>query len=279
MDIHTIILATLLFFTSLGFSQERKIDHILEEGQLLFRLEKGSWYGTDDMMARFATKKDSLGGYLSYETSEHKINTIFFGRFDPDRVLIRYTFDSVPKPEPIKIDTLNYAASSLEKSLIQIREDAMKRTYANEDKFFRFYENTAFNFIPLIQGKKKSVFILTASETGETLLIGNDYKLHYNRKNKFVKKERIHNSLLQFDFRSDDPEQRITETFHSHVITKYISSTDICTLLLYKDYLEWKQHIVMGKKEVSIFNLEREALLTLKRKAWDKIYGLQNKEK
>lgn len=253
-------------------SQSKEAEKILAEGKLLFRLEKGSWYGTDDMLARFDTKKDSVGGYLSYETTENKISTIFFSRFDSNRILIRYEFDSIPKPKPIKIDTLNHRATGLEKSLIAIRQDARDKTYSNEDGFFSFYENTSLNFIPVINEKQRSVFVLTGPQVSGIVLIGNDYKLNYTEKNEFKDKEKIHNSILEFPYKSEEMKTTVS-TYHSHVVTEYISSTDICTLLLYKNYVDWSQHIVMSEKEVSIFDLEKESLFTMKRKAWEKIYN------
>ncbi|PHS66729.1 MAG: hypothetical protein COB12_05865 [Flavobacterium sp.] len=274
-----IILILLLLSSSFIYSQNNETENILKEGKLLFRLEKGSWYGTDDMLARFKTKKDSVGGYLSYETTENKIKTIFFSRFNSDEILIRYEFDSLPKPERIKIDTLNHKATDLEKSLISIRQDAKDRAYSNEDKFFNFYENTSLNFIPLITDKEKSVFVLTGPQVSGIVLIGNDYKLSYNKKNKFKKKEKIHNSILQFPYTSKNKENPTVSTIHLHVITKYISSTDICTLLLYKNYVEWNQHIVMSDKEISIFDLDKESFFTMKRKAWEKIYNTEKDKK
>jgi len=274
-----IIFILLLLASSYVYSQNKESEKILNEGKLLYRMEKGSWYGTDDMLARFKTKKDSVGGYLSYETSENKINTIFFSRFNSDEILIRYEFDSLPKPKPILIDTLNHKATDLEKSLISIRQDARDRTYSNKDKFFSFYDNTALNFIPLITGKKRTVFVLTGPKVSGIVLIGNDYKLSYNKKNNFVKKEKIHNSILQFPNKSEDKDNPTVSTFHSHVVTEYISSTDICTLLLYKNYVEWNQHTVMSKKQVSIFDLEKESLFVMKRKAWDKIYNNEKNKK
>ncbi len=47
---------------------------------------------------------------------------------------------------------------------------------------------------------------------------------------------------------------------HSHVISDLINPTDICTLLLYKEFVDWKTHYVMSKKFVSIFDLEKETL-------------------
>ncbi len=274
-----LILALLLIASSLAFSQNKKSEKILNEGKLLYRLEKGSWYGTDDMLARFKTKRDSVGGYLSYETADKNINTIFFSRFDNDRILIRYAFDSMPKPQPIKIDTINQKATELEKNLIKIRQDAKDRAFSEKDTFFSFYENTLYNFIPVVTDKERNVFILTGTNALKAVLIGNDYKLSYNRKFEFERKEKIHNSILQFPFASEEEdEEKTITTFHSHVITEYISSTDICTLLLYKDFVDWNQHIVISEKEVSIFDLEKESLFTMKREAWEKIYD-QEKEK
>ena len=274
-----IILSLLIISSTFAYSQNKETEKILNEGKLLFRLEKGSWYGTDDMLARFKTKKDSIGGYLSYENEENKINTIFFSRFDSNKILVRYEFNSLPKTKPIKIDSTNHIASDLEKSLIKIRQDAKDRAYSNEDKFFSFYENTALNFIPVINENGRNVFVLTGPQVSGVVLIGNDYKLDYNKKDEFVKKMKIHNSILQFPYTSENKENPTVSTYHSHVVTEYISSTDICTLLLYKNYVEWNQHIVMSEKEVSIFDLEKESLFTMKRKAWEKIYNNQKDKK
>jgi hypothetical protein len=263
------------FCCFLTFSQNKKTDRILEEGQFLYRLERGSWFGTDDFIARFTTKKDSVGGYLSYETLDNKVNTIFFSRFEPNVILVRYQFDTLLKPKPISIDTLNRNASELEKSLMILRQDALKRASENQDNFFTFYENTSLNFIPIIKGNKGKVFVLTGTNQSGYVIIGNDYVLNYDDKNNFKDKSKIHNSMLRFAYRSEDENIPLEATFHTHTISTYITSTDICTLLLYKDFVEWKQHIVVSDKEVSIFNMENETLVTMKRKDWEKLNGVK----
>jgi hypothetical protein len=72
----------LLFITlsSLLSGNDPKVDLILKEGTFLYRLEKASWYGTDNFLAYFPDLGDSTGGYLSYETDGNFINTIFFSR-------------------------------------------------------------------------------------------------------------------------------------------------------------------------------------------------------
>ena len=275
-----LLLIYLIFNSLLVFSQKnKKTEAILDEGKLLFRLEKGSWYGTDDMLARFKTKKDSVGGYLSYENSKNRINTIFFSRFNSNHILIRYEFDSLPQQKPILIDTLNKKTTEIEKSLIKIRQDARDKASDNSDNFFTYYDNSSLNFIPIIKNNKGKVFVITGPQVSGVVLIGNDYILNYNSKNEFVDKSKIHNSILQFAYKSENKDNPTVSTIHSHVITDYISSTDICTLLLYKDYVEWKQHIVTSDKEVSIFDLEKETLFAMKRKAWEKIYNSEKSKK
>lgn len=268
-----------LFFISLfSFSQNNETDQILSEGKLLYRLEKGSWYSTDHFLENYKNKRDSIGGYLSYKKN-NLIYSIFFSRFNPDIVLARYTFDSIPKQKPIEVDIINKNATKLEQNLIKIRQDARDRASENSDGFFKFYNNTALNFIPLISKNKKQVFILTGPQVNGIVLLGNDYLLDYNKKNKFKKKNKLHNSILEFSFKSENKDNPTVSTIHSHTITKHITSTDICTLLLYKDYIEWKQHIVISDKEVSIFNLENENLFVMKRKAWEKINEFKKKSK
>lgn len=272
MNMQKLILIILLVSSLPIYSQNKETNAIMNEGRLLFRLELGSWYGTDDALARFRTKRDSIGGYLSYVTSDNKISTIFFSRFDANNILIRYEFDSLPKPEVFTIDTIDHKASDLEKSLISIRIDAADRAFSNSDNFFTFYKESTFNFIPVISGKEKNVFILTGPQVSGVVLIGNDYKLSYDKNNDFIKEEKIHNSLLQIPYSTGKEDAPTVATIHTHLVTEYISSTDICTLLLYKNFVEWNQHIVMSENQVSIFDLKKETLFTMKRKAWDKIY-------
>ncbi|MEJ6792633.1 MAG: hypothetical protein QNK89_07890 [Lacinutrix sp.] len=267
-----IILLILVFISFNMYSQNTKqVDEILNEGKLLYRLEKGSWYGTDDFLTRFSDKKDSIGGYLSYENKESKINTIFYSRFNNSKILVRYTFDSLTQTKPIKVDVTNLKILDLEKDLIALRKDAQNRAAKNTDSFFSFYNNTVLNFIPVITEKERKVFVITGPQISGIVLLGNDYLLKYNNKNKLKTKEKIHNSIIQLPYTSEDKNKPTVATLHSHIVSEYINSTDICTLLLYKKYVDWKTHYILGKKYVSIFNLEEESLVIITLKAWNKM--------
>jgi len=271
-----IIFILTLILNSFSFGQET--EKILAEGKLLFRLEKASWYGTDDFLARFPKQRDSIGGYLSYVNDKNRVINIFFKRDNPYHILVRYHFDSIPVTIPIIIDSINHVATQFEIDLITIRQDAIQKISDNSDDFFTFYENTSLNPIPVINKGERKVFILTGPQISNLVVIGNDYVLTYDSKNKFSEKEKIHQSMLQYPYKSDKLDNKMESTYHSHILSECISSTDICTLLLYKDFVEWKQHYVISKKYVSIFELEKENLVIITKKAWDKINKNQNEK-
>jgi len=176
----------------------------------------------------------------------------------------------LPKQAFVSIDTLNEVPNSFESDLIKIRQDALKRLTDNKDEFFSFYNNTSFNLVPLINSKERKVYVLTGPQTGDVVLIGNDYVLRYDPKNNFKGKAKIHNSLIQLPYKLDKGNSAAS-TMHTHIVSEVIDPTDICTILLYKEYVEWKHHYVISSKYVSIFDVEKEILVIMTRKAWEKI--------
>lgn len=251
-------------------AQKPDSEALLEEGKMLYRLEKAAWYSTDHFLANFKDKRDSIGGYLSYQGTDQKIYSIFFSRFDNNTILARYQFDGDPTSTPNVVDTELSSPIENEADLISIRQDAMAMLSSNPDDFFTFYKNTSFNPIPLINGKDKKVYILTASQKQGSVFIGNDYLLEYNNKNKLKSKVKLHNSLIELPFKGPDG-QEVMATMHTHILSDHIEPTDICTLLLYKDYVGWSQHLAIGKDYISILDLETESLAIMTKEAFDKI--------
>ena len=274
MEIKKIVSWIVLFFGTMGFAQTSETDKALEEGKKLYRLEKASWYSVDDFLERFKSKQDSLAGYLSYFNDQGNVITIFYGR-DTSQILVRYEFENVPTRKPILIDTRNRTPEAVEEVLITLRQDAKKRVAANLNGFYKSYEHTTLSYIPIYHENDKKVYVMTASTKKGIITMGNDYLLHYNNNNKFVKEEKFHHSLIQLPAQSKDKKSKLESTTHTNVMSDYIDATDICTLLLYKDFVEWKKHIVLSDKEVSVFVLDTELIYTMSRKEWDK----QNKGK
>jgi hypothetical protein len=256
-----------LLFCFLTIHGQPKGDDILKEGQLMYRSERASWYGTDEFLSKFPDLRDSIGGYLSYEGNNHRMYNIFFGRSNPYKILARLEFDSLPKTKPISIDLNNKEPDLKERDLITIRQDAINKVRSNSDNFFTFYQNSSLNFIPMISPKERNVYIITGPQKSGIVMLGNDYLLKYDSQNSFLSKQKIHKTMIQFT-KSDTT--TIESSYHSHVISDLIDPTDICTLLLYKDIVG-KQHYVISKKYVSIFDIEKQKLTIMKKKDWEKI--------
>lgn len=221
-------------------------------------------------MENFSDKRDSIGGYLSYEGIDGKVYSIFFSCDDNYRILARYEFDNTPNPSPNYVEIDNKSPLEQELDLISIRQDAFNMIRSNKDKFFTFYENTSLNPIPLIIGNSRKVYILTASQKQGSVFIGNDYLLEYNSKNELTNKSKLHNSLIELPYKAPNG-QKMTATMHTHILSNHIESTDICTLLLYKDYVDWTQHYAINKDYISILDLKKENLVIMTKKAFDQI--------
>lgn len=256
--------------TILAIAQKPDADALLNEGKMLYRLERAAWYATDHLLASFPNKRDSIGGYLSYEGSDGQIYSIFFDRTNNYRILARYRFNSDPTQTPNDVDTTGSSPIGNESELIAVRQTALDMIYSDDKEFFTFYENTSFNIVPLINENIRKVYILTAPQKEGVVLIGNDYLLEYNSKNKLINRKKLHKSLIELPYKPQSG-QKVIATMHTHVLSNHIEPTDICTLLLYKDSVEWSQHYVINQDYVSIFDLEKETLVIMTKKDFDNI--------
>lgn len=256
----------LLFISICGYSTEPDGAKALALGKKMFRLEKASWSSTDHFLAAYPGRVDSIGGYLSYMADDGYVYSIFYSRFDSSNILARYKFDGLPGKMPKSVDIDECRATELELSLIMMRQDALKQVLGSVDGFFSYYENTSFNFIPIIEKNTRVVYIVTAPREHGYVLLGNDYKLTYNRKYKLKKKEKLHNTIIKLPYSNE--KGKIETTMYSHVLSEIIDPTDICTLLLYRELVDWDKHIVLGKRFVSIFDMTKEKITVMDRETY-----------
>lgn len=246
-------------------------DSILKEGQFLFRLEKASWHSSDDFIANYKELVSSFKGYFSYELPGDAVYSVFYDQSSPAKVLARYRFANLPKGIDFTVDTKRPEMSSLEKDLFALREGAMVVAIENKDSIFRFYKDTRLNFIPIVRNGEKKVVVLTGPTKNEVLL-GNDYELFFDQSNRFTNNRRIHNALINLTEIKKKSSGKIESSLHNHFLSDYIDATDICTLLLYKDYLEEDQHIVFSETYVSMFKIKSECLMIIPRAIFNNMY-------
>jgi hypothetical protein len=247
---------------------------------MLYRLELASWNASDMITSVTGMPSlDSIRGYLSYRQGNN-YNTIFYGGEKNDRIYGHFVFDSLCTVETAVVDLMPRNTGSREKPVIALRENAGERIGRNDGEFFEVFEKTMFNLIPVVTEKERKVVVLTGPQETGNVLFGNDYVLHYDAENKFKSQTKLHRNLITVPMEAQSERGNVFASIHSHAspTSEYITSTDICTLLLYGEYTNWTQHYVISDKFVSIWDLQKRSLEMMSRKAWDKIYN-QTKEK
>ncbi|MCO4292865.1 hypothetical protein NF867_08335 [Solitalea sp. MAHUQ-68] len=242
---------------------------ILKEGKLLYQSEMASWYGTDIFREKLKDKAPKVGGYFSYGENEGA-KCIFFSNDEIPKVIGSVSFDSTYNVNTARVDATERVFSPKEMSLYQIRKKALATI--KSDTLFKHYNNTNLNLIPLIENNQKKVYVLTGPSVSGVVVFGNDYLLTYDNDHALVSVKRLHKNIIPINY-EDKQEQNGIITMHSHLpeTGDFITATDICTLMLYEKFAKWKQHIVMSKNYVSLWDCNKDILAILTREAWERI--------
>lgn len=262
----------MLFCISAFGQDQQKLSAIVDEGKLLYRSEMASWYGTDVFLERFKEQRQNIGGYFSY-TEKDLTKCIFFTKGDNPVVLATITFDSTYNVGTAKVDSKERKLSSYETDIFVIRKKALEAI--NSDTLFKVYNNTNFNLIPLVNGNDKKVYVLTGPKVNGVVVFGNDYLLTFSQSNELLSKKQLHKNIIPVNNEEVEEGKVVLATMHSHLpeTGDYITSTDICTLMLYEKLAKWKQHIVISENYVSIWDCERNELDVLTKEAWENIFN------
>jgi hypothetical protein len=240
-------------------------DSIEREAKILYLSEKASWHGTDIFMDKLKHKKSLIGSYISYDTGKG-VNNVFFTKGDDPQVLSTITFNYNFDLNNYKLDTVSRKLTTKEKELVKLRQAAL--AIVRTDTTFQHYRNTSLNVITTMNSKK--VYVVTAPTVNGLIILGNDYLLTFDKKNQLITKQKIHQDIQVFNTKPNDGQ---VAAVHSHLPTTgaYITATDICTLMLYKDFTSWDNHMVGSKDYVSIWDMKKDKLLILTVEAAKKI--------
>lgn len=240
---------------SLASSSQRNdaVDSILREGELLYRLEMASWHATDLVLRKHKDKAGQIGGYFSYEQGR-QVSCVFYSKSVNPAIIATVSFDTSLNTATARVATNQRKFTRHEEKLYNIRKQALAEI--NTDKLFSRYEHTSFNLIPYADSSHGKVFVLTEPQVSGVVIFGNDYLLVFDGKDSLLHKQSLHPTIIPVDFgKDDDPELRETFHLHGNEAGKFISPTDICTLLLYHRFAKWSQHLVMSKSHVCAWDL------------------------
>lgn len=240
---------------------------ITQEGKTLYKIDMASWYGTDIFLARFKDKKDQIGGYFSY-IEDGMAKCVFFSNQNHHKVLATFTFDSTYNTETAIVSDEERLFTTSEFELYEMRRLALEQMQS--DTMFKTYKGSRLNLIPVIFKNERKVYIISAPYESNLVVIGNDYLVSYNEKLEITSKRKLHKSYIPI--RNEKNEEDLV-SMHSHLqgMDEFITPTDICTIMQYQKTEKWKQHYVVTKDYISIWDCKTNNLLILTMKAWKKM--------
>lgn len=251
---------------------------IVQEGKLLYRSEMASWFGTD-LFLKMYKERENIGGYFSY-TDKELVTCIFFSKADEPKVIGEIIFDSTYNVQTAKTNLTERLFTSYETDLYIIRKIAFAEIHS--DTLFKTYKNSNLNLIPLISNKEKKVYVLTGPHQNGVVIFGNDYLLVFDKDNQLLSKKTLHKNIIPINYEINEAEDKQTvAAMHSHLpeTGDLITATDICTLMLYEKFTNWKQHHVFSKKYVSTWNCLTDELVVVPMSTVEKINNDQEKKK
>ena len=223
-----------------------------------------SWYGTDLFLENYKNQSN-IGGYLSY--SEKDVSTcIFFSPGEAPKVIGTIVFGEDYNVKTARLDLKEREFTAGEKDLFQVRSAALK--IINSDTLFKTFENTNLNIIPIISNGERKVYVLTGTQKSGVVIIGNDYLITFDENNQVNSKKALHANIIPIETtQQTEPGTEAFGTMHSHLpeTGDFITPTDICTLMLYAKFTNWKQHIVVSEKYMNIWNIKDNHLIVVPR--------------
>lgn len=243
---------------------------IVAEGKRLYRSEMASWYGTDLFLEKYSDRSN-IGGYFSY--SEGAVSTcIFFNRAEAPRVIGTISFDSSYNLKTATVNLEERGFNAYEADLYQIRRAAQQAIPG--DTLFHHYENANLNLIPLIDGERRVVYLLTGPKKSGYVIFGNDYLLQFDSNNRLTSKKGLHRNIITSPYAKQGAQ---VAGMHSHrpETGDFITATDICTLMLYARFAGWEQYNVVSEKYVNIWNCRSNELVVITMEAMKRIYDHQ----
>lgn len=232
---------------------------IKTEGLLLYRSERTSWLGTDLFLEKYTGKRDDIGGYFSYQDGASS-KCIFYSKGNDRKVIGTVNFNDVILDDKNLVNISERDFTPLEKKYVLLRDSAMKIIL--NDTNVKHYNNSNINLVSVIDENRQEVYIITATSLSDRVLYGNDYLLKFDNNFKLLSVSPLHRGLIPV---SRDNSDSAAGHIHTHLpeFSPFITATDICTTLLYMDFLGKAMCNTISKEYISFWNSETMSLIII----------------
>lgn len=247
---------------------------IVAEGYQLYRLEQAAWNATDLVQEQSDSIIAAVGGYVTYVEGDFTHCT-FYDQEEIPNVLVSLSFDSTFNPRAAVMDYSPRQLTKEELRLVTLRSVGIKAL--QRDTSVVMYKNTSLNFVPLVYEGVPKMYVLTGPKVSGVVVFGNDYLVTYNNDDQATSVRKLHNNIIPVDYEVDGKPTSATVHSHNKSTGALMTPTDICTLLLYGPFTEWETHQVMSEEYLNIWDLKKQSLVVITRKALKKIEKHQKK--
>ena len=262
------------FLVCPGFSQTEEVDpflvdEILENGIAMYELERTTIYAAQAMRDK-GLSREGIYGHLSYRQGD-TIKTIYFGPKKAGNT-IRYTFE-FPRPVELynrRIDGSPRPPTERELKLINIHYQVNKQVKKNR-KFFRQNDSLGLNLVMLEDVDRILAYLLPNAPAEEIMPLGHDYELIFTPKGKLKSRRACHNNFIPIPTKSSSPKGNAAMHRHEGDTCPYITASDICLLLLYRDFCTWQVHLVVSENYVSWFSMDDQKLQILPKEKFEEL--------
>jgi len=270
-------LVFILLFLTLNFSIYAQTDlkitaqRILEKGMELYKMEKAVWYAWDSL--NNITFQKYTSGFVSYYRKNF-VNTVFYEIRD-EQYFIQYTFqfENNTNLKLLKCDDSERIATDSEVEYIEIKEGTYDML-EYFDNMFKTHENTGKNISILKKNGVYEIFVITGENNSGSIPIGGDYKFKCKENESTIE-------FLGAFHKKYDPitistsTKRMDEEFHYHSseTSEFITPTDICSLMLYKNFTETSVHLVISDNYVSVFDFKNTELKIFPKDIYNEKFG------
>lgn len=241
---------------------------ILTEGLKLYKLEKSAWIASDSTENK--PKEEYITGFVSYFNKDN-INVLFYKKISDDTYSVLYTFYFKNLTDVSYINYNNETRNPTDKELmyIQLKEGTFD-LLENFDWLYAKQENTGKNISIYKEKGIYKIFVMTGSNEYGIIPLGKDLEFKCLEDQSVIELVcRLHQYYLPIDINDIKKDTKSTLHHHSDKSSQFITSTDICTFMLYKDMSNIKEHKVISADYVSVFNTQKLTLLIFKKSEYN----------
>lgn len=248
------------------------LDSICIEGKNLYHAERANWIATDTVVAHFGM--DAVGGSVRWQPADSIWCITFFDATQQYTLMeMRYNC----RNEEYGFTYTQRFLTDAEKNVMKLHNRMFENAINNYRDSIHIanpeFGNPNFDFIR-INNKTIRMYILQGTNKPNLIPFGLDYSFDFDYNGNVKVFRRYHQSLIPIPTVSEEGE-KVGTPFHSHLKNNpYITPTDICNFLLYRNP-EMKQMYILSTAldGYIIYQAENNSAVFLSKEAMDKIFN------